>query len=38
MRNIEGHNAIINSVSLNNDNVLASCADNGNKNAKYNKN
>jgi pleiotropic regulator 1 len=29
MRNISGHNAIINTVSINKDNVLVSGADNG---------
>lgn len=30
MRNISGHNSIINTMSLNHDNVLVSGADNGN--------
>jgi pleiotropic regulator 1 len=32
MRNISGHNAIINSIAVNKDNVLVSSADNGKNN------
>jgi hypothetical protein len=38
MRNISGHNAIINTVAINSDNVLASGGDNGMKIFELNKN